>query len=93
MSQFNIKIKIYIINKLQKETCSIIIKNVLEALKRRENEIESDKLGFNNLLSRLLILEKGFAVKISLVDIEGFSERICKARNLNQHCNTKFIQS
>jgi hypothetical protein len=28
-----------------------------------------------------------------LVDIEGFSERICKARNLNQHCNTKFIQS
>jgi hypothetical protein len=61
----------------------------VEALKIRENEIEIDKLGLNNLLSRLLILEKGFAVKISLVDIEGFSERICKARNLNQHCNAK----
>lgn len=30
-------------------------------------------------------MEYGFAMKIVLVDIEGVSERIGEARNLNQH--------
>lgn len=30
-------------------------------------------------------MENGFAMKIVLVDIEGVSERVGEARNLNQH--------
>ena len=39
----------------------------------------------NYILARLMAVENGFAMEVCFVDIERFSERVCEARNLNQH--------
>lgn len=53
--------------------------------RKREEKKTQLRNECNELLARVSVLEKRFAMKISLVDIEGVSERVCKSRNLNQH--------